>query len=282
MTTLYVSDLDGTLLAPDGRISVRSLSIINGLIARGLPFTYATARSIHSARIVADGLRMELPAIIYNGAMLADARNGRIISSLSHSQETVAALRDMIGQTNAPMPFVYALTDGRESVRYMQGSLNDGMARYLASRPGDKRFACARSEDELFSGGVFYFTFIGAREELSALHQRALELDCVTLFQTELGRADEYWLEIMPRGATKAEAIARLKQQLGFERVVCFGDYPNDASMFSIADEAYAVGNADPALKALATGVIGDNAHDGVAVFLEERFAGKLANEHGR
>ena len=47
--TLYVSDLDGTLLNSQGEISSYSLKVINELIEQGMKFTYATARSLVSA-----------------------------------------------------------------------------------------------------------------------------------------------------------------------------------------------------------------------------------------
>ena len=82
----------------------------------------------------------------------------------------------------------------------------------------------------------------------------------------------EQWLEIMPKNATKANAVLKLKQMLGCERVVCFGDGVNDISMFEIADECYAVENADKRLKDTASAVIGSNDTDGVAHRLLEIF----------
>ena len=49
-----------------------------------------------------------------------------------------------------------------------------------------------------------------------------------------------------------------------------FGDGINDLDMFHIADEAYAVENAVPELKAAATAVIVSNDEDGVAKWLRE------------
>ena len=46
MKVLYVSDLDGTLITRNERISEYNLGILNALIGRGLLFTYATARSL--------------------------------------------------------------------------------------------------------------------------------------------------------------------------------------------------------------------------------------------
>lgn len=50
MHTLYVSDLDGTLLRSDETISEYTSNIINSLIDRGMIFSYATARSLITAK----------------------------------------------------------------------------------------------------------------------------------------------------------------------------------------------------------------------------------------
>ena len=56
MKTLYISDLDGTLLNSQGKISDYSIKTINNLINEGMIFTYATARSLVSASPVTRGL----------------------------------------------------------------------------------------------------------------------------------------------------------------------------------------------------------------------------------
>ena len=86
--------------------------------------------------------------------------------------------------------------------------------------------------------------------------------------QQELYRP-EYWCEIMPRKATKAEAIKSLKALWNCDRIVSFGDAINDIPMFELSDECYAVENAVPELKKAATGIIDSNDQDGVAKWLE-------------
>ncbi len=56
MKTLFVSDLDGTLLNTKDKINPQSLEIINSLVEGGVLFTYATARSLVSAAKVTEGL----------------------------------------------------------------------------------------------------------------------------------------------------------------------------------------------------------------------------------
>ena len=43
--TLYVSDLDGTLLRPDATVSAFTAETLRALTAEGMLFSYATARS---------------------------------------------------------------------------------------------------------------------------------------------------------------------------------------------------------------------------------------------
>ncbi|WP_124066446.1 HAD hydrolase family protein [Clostridium sp. E02] len=49
MKTLYVTDLDGTLLNKQDTINKNSIEIMNNLVEKGMNFTYATARSFVTA-----------------------------------------------------------------------------------------------------------------------------------------------------------------------------------------------------------------------------------------
>ena len=79
-------------------------------------------------------------------------------------------------------------------------------------------------------------------------------------------------LEIQAPGISKASAIRSLAAELGVERTVVFGDNLNDLPMFAIADEAVAVANAEPEVKAAATIIIGPNYTDAVARFIDADF----------
>ena len=85
--TLYVSDLDGTLLNKQDRINPKSIRIINDLVERGMTFTYATARSLSSASIVTQGLSAAIPVIVYNGAFILQPSTGEILSKESFQEE---------------------------------------------------------------------------------------------------------------------------------------------------------------------------------------------------
>ena len=60
MRTLYVTDLDGTLMRDDKTISNESVAILNRLFSQGIFLTYATARSLSSASEITKSIAQKL------------------------------------------------------------------------------------------------------------------------------------------------------------------------------------------------------------------------------
>ena len=94
--TLYVTDLDGTLMRNDLSISEFSVRTINELVEKGFAFTYATARSINSARTITGELKLNLPVITRNGAVLADNTTGKYLEKAVFTDEEVKLLKELI------------------------------------------------------------------------------------------------------------------------------------------------------------------------------------------
>ena len=270
MNTLYVSDLDGTLLNTNTELSEKSKGILNILLQRGVKFTYATARSFSSASKIVQGLNISIPVITYNGAYFIEPAEGKIIYSTSFSYDQMKYISTIFIE-NKIYPLVYSLFNSEERVSWLEGKENEGMLHYLKARMGDKRLRCVTKEEELYLGAIFYFTAIGEKNELEILKSYFDDKSqFICTLQQELYGDGEYWLEVMPHNATKAMGIKRLKEITGCDKVICFGDAINDISMFAIADEAYAVAEANLQLKQISTGVIGSNNDDGVALWLLE------------
>lgn len=273
MKTLYLSDLDGTLLRRDDRLSLYTVNVLNALLSGGTLFSYATARSLASASRVTEGLHVSLPAIVYNGAFIMDAHTGeRLISHLFND-----AFRREASDFLSPLgvfPLVYAFVDGEERVSWLTGRENRGIRHYVHTRAGDKRLRPVSGEAELYAGDVFYITCIGERGALGPVYEHyGGNRVCNCTLQQELYR-EEWWCEIMPKQATKGNAALLLKEMLGCDKLVVFGDAINDLPLFAAADASYAVENAAEAVKHAATGVVPSNENDGVARWLEQNVRG--------
>lgn len=273
--TLYVSDLDGTLMHKDLKISDFSVKTINALVGKGVAFTYATARSISSAGTITKDLKLKLPVITRNGAVLADNNTGKIIEKALFTEKEVEMLKEMLPEL--PKTGFVSCYFGDDMKKVFAGSLHTAeLQGYLDYYKDDPSVVTVSDLSEMFMGNPGYVTIIGDKDEIEPLYIRTREYngwEC--LFQKDIYR-DEYWLEITPRNSTKAKSILKLKEEYGFDKLVVFGDSVNDIPMFKIADEAYAVSNAVDELQALATGIIGSNEEDAVAVYLSKAEPGML------
>lgn len=266
MKTLYVSDLDGTLIRSDERTSEYTNQVINRLVAEGMIFSYATARSFHTSHKVTAGLNARIPLITYNGAMVVDNVDGSFLIKNFFGEEVRDILRDLFDHDVYPM--VYGFVEGIEKFSFLPAKSSRSLLAFNETRRGDKRCRMVDTEAELMQGDIFYLTCIDEAEKLLPLYEKYKDR-CHCVYQIDI-YSGEPWLEIMPRAASKSNAIRQVQQMLGCDRLVVFGDGKNDIDMFEMADEAYAMANAVPELKAKATAVIGSNNEDGVAKWLEE------------
>ncbi|MBQ7786477.1 MAG: HAD family hydrolase [Clostridia bacterium] len=265
MRTLYVTDLDGTLLRSDEKTSAFTNRAINELAGKGMLFSYATARSYVTASKVTRGLDARIPLIVYNGALVIDHGTGEImISNFFGAQTARAMLQDLLA--NDIFPIVYAFADSVEKFSYIDARCTWGMREFVNSRRGDRRDNPVNDVQALFEGDIFYFACIDEAEKLAPLYEKYKDA-CHAVFHRDI-YSGAHWLELMPKAASKSNAIRQLKAMLGCDKLVVFGDGKNDIDMFQLADESYAVENAAPELKAVATGVIGSNNEDAVAKWL--------------
>ena len=177
----------------------------------------------------------------------------------------------LLGDQIKRLGFVTSYIDGEMVKLFDNGEISEGLKEFLGET-NDKRIREIRDDQDIFAGTVTYCTLIANKRELQPLYEKvknAGDWECVFSKDTY---GEDYWLEICPLHATKAKAILKYKEKMGFDRVVVFGDSVNDISMFEIADESYAVENAIDELKEIATSVIACNDQDGVAKFLSDRW----------
>lgn len=267
MKTLYISDLDGTLLDKNASVSDFTAKTINSLIAKGLDFSFATARSLVTSCNITKSINITLPVITNNGTFAEYPKTGEtfIANEFTDDEKEFAAA---LFSGKRVLPFVYAVIDGKRRTSWTLGKTNDRMQGYIAAHKGDSRLRITKTEADLFLGKAYYFTLIGDYDELAPVREEFLKDSRFTLnFQREI-YYDAWWLEIMPKNANKGISLKAIKEKLGFDRVVAFGDSVNDIPLFEAADECYAVENAAPEIKKIATGVIASNNDDGVARFL--------------
>lgn len=267
MKTLYITDLDGTLLRNDQTLSDFSAAALNEILEKGVCFSYATARSASTAQAVMKKVKAPSVAVVYNGAFIVETKSGQRLISNAFAPEDSKTLLDAALSLGI-YPRVYALVGGTERFTYTKEHLeSEGAKEYFRTRAGDKR-AHLGTEKELYTGEIFLISCCNKREVLFPLYEK-LKDRCHCHFYSD-NYSSDYYLELVPDGATKEKGALKLKELFGCDEIVAFGDGVNDIPLFKAADECYAVSNACEELKAIASGVVGSNEEDSVAKWLLE------------
>lgn len=274
MKTLYVSDLDGTLLNQNAELTKESARILTYLIEeKNIWFTVATARSPATVMRLLRALPLKLPLVVMTGALLYDPVKGSYPLVQALAPDAVAQLTRIINR-HGVSAFVHTVQHNMIDVYYRE--LSTEFERLFVLRrtgTGFKRFF--QTDDYLScvkNGKVTLFTVMNKKEIVDALLPEFEAVSGTTCYcyREEYG-SENYYLEVFGSQTSKASALQKLMELTGAGRLCCFGDNVNDISMFRISDESYATQNAAPAAKAAATGVIGSNTADGVARFLQAR-----------
>ena len=283
MTSVYISDLDGTLLRGDATLSDYSYTVLRRLIEAGLKFTVASARSVVSMRPMLRGLELPLPVIEFNGAFVTDLGSDRKLVVNDLEKAILETAYGIIGGFGV-QPFVSTF-NGQSDRVYYERSVNEGTDWYLRDREaaGDGRFAVVERVTEHFEECVVCLTAIERQtvvEQISARIEREIPRGVEIHVMENLYHPGWHWLTVHDATATKAAGVERLIKMAGLTgaETVCFGDHVNDLKMFGAADRCYAVSNAREVLRREATAIIGSNEEDSVARFIEEDFKRQAAD----
>lgn len=278
MSSVYISDLDGTLLQNDATLSDFAEETLRDLLAEGLLFTVASARSVVSMQGMLRGLPLPLPVIEFNGAFLSDLNTGRheIINAIDPS--IAGGLYELVLAYHL-VPFVSSFDGSKDRVHY-DTAINDGMHWYLNDRlrHRDRRWPDPSDLTASLREQVVCFTIVAKKEVLAELQAAVLEMYAGSvethLFENQYSPG-WHWLTVHDVRATKDQAIRLLIDRYGLSgsEVVVFGDQSNDLKMFQIADRSLAVANATEELKHRADILIGSNEEDSVVKFIADDWA---------
>lgn len=269
---LIVFDLDGTLLDSKSAVSEHTRDTLQQLHRSGVAYTVATGRTLHGSRDLLNGHRFTLPHIYKNGVMIWQPKSDIFSHSnlLTHSE-----IRHVLLAFNnaAVTPFIFTLEPDNRHVVY-HPPLQSAAERRLASLFAMERGMALLPITELpAEAGITNISALGSREAIDAVAQLVDEEDHLIAYAGNALEGENLcWIDVHHSASSKGNAISTLKQELGFTRVICFGDSDNDLSMFAMADESYAPSNAKDAVKASATAVIGHHDEDGISRFLRDRF----------
>lgn len=259
---LIATDLDGTLLRPDGTVSDRTQAALRAMTELGATVVFVTARPPRQLDTLAEHLGLSGSAVCSNGAIVYTL-SSQVFAEV-HDLE-VATARVVVESLAATLPSVgFAVDTGRMAY--------DGPG-YGWPSPDDRKGDRVRVDDpaqlwEVRDPIVKLLAWsprLDTHSMLSIVAEAAQHEAEITCSNT-VGP-----LEVSAPGVTKASTLASLCDSLGIgpAEVIAFGDMPNDLSLLCWAGAGYAMANAHPSVLSAVPLHTSTNSDDGVAVVLE-------------
>ncbi|MBD0321891.1 MAG: HAD family hydrolase [Aldersonia sp.] len=263
---LIASDVDGTLLDDDEKVSPRTRATVSALVADGANFILATGRPPRLIAPVVDGLGFAPLAVCGNGAVLYDSAQDRVISARALDVETLDWIAELAYR---------ALPGCGLAAERVGDRAHDAATPQFVSAP-DYEHAWLNPDN----------TQVSVQEVLSApaikllirLPNEHSEQMRATLAPLVGDRADITYstnkglIEVSAPGVTKASGVRAAAERLGSAEstdIIAFGDMPNDVPLLEYAGRGVAMGHGHPDALAVADEITATNNEDGVARVLE-------------
>lgn len=257
---LIATDLDGTIVNHDGRISDRTVATFKRAHAEGIEIFFVTGRPPRWMPEIREAFGLG-SAICGNGAMLYDLLGDKVLEEwlidTDAQHETVNRLRASIPEVSfAVESHNYFHREKAYIPRWDVGLDNIGVhtIEEVIKSPALKMLArCSQqnlSSDEM-------------------LDIASVELD--GLVTVTHSNPHDSLLEISALGVSKGATLAKMAARLGIDASDCvtFGDNPNDFSMLSWSGRSYAMASGHPDGPKFAKSVAGPCEEDGVAIAIE-------------
>jgi hydroxymethylpyrimidine pyrophosphatase-like HAD family hydrolase len=260
---LVASDLDGTLLRSDQKISDQTRRAVHRSLTRA-PFVIATGRPPRLVDSIADDLGHHALAVCSNGAITIDLNDNRVVDtkllSVKAALNAVDAIRSVIpgatfavdtlnGLGHDPTYVPRWVMPPGTRVAPVEQLLDQPSLKLLFRYPELTVDVLTKVIDAVGDNGAITY---GASDKA----------------MTALG---DVLIEVMAFGVNKASALERVCAAKGIaaEDVLAFGDMPNDKEMLEWAGHGVAMANGNADIRAAANEVTESNDDHGVALVLE-------------
>jgi hypothetical protein len=255
---LVATDLDGTLLRSDDRVSERTREALAAVTVAGAVHLVVTGRAVPWTRYILDELGYEGLAVCGQGAQLYDAGAHRLLTSVTLDRQLAGLALAKIEAEVGPLALA-ASRDGLDGdVLIGPGYQVQGLLQAVPFTDAAELWAAPLTKVYI------QHPRLSDDELASAARVAAGGLVSITM-------AGEGIVEILPLGLSKATGLSLAARRLGVKAAdtIAFGDMPNDIPMFAWSAHGVAMANAHEELKAVADELTLSNEEDGIAVVLE-------------
>ena len=276
MIKLIASDMDGTLLNSNHKISEENIKAIKEAEQKGIRFAIATGRDYESVKPVLNEYNLKCECIVMSGAEYRDI-NGSVLESIEIDNEDVKKIIEELHLVGLSCDI---LTDkgvyGSNKELYEKG-LKERKEMLENTMSEEKLKEFEKQFRHLFNPKYISDINTFTNENIKIYKVMAYSKDCELIEELKgkfnknenIAVASTFSndIEITHVNAQKGRIISKVIKKLNIEKdeVMVLGDSFNDYSMFTEFNNSFAMGNAIDEIKNIATYITDSNDNNGVA-----------------
>jgi Cof subfamily protein (haloacid dehalogenase superfamily) len=261
--SLVISDVDGTLVTHDKRLTDAAIKAVKHLAEKNISFTVTSSRPSFGMRMLVEPLGLKLPFGAFNGGLIVDPA----FNVLEKSVIPTATARMAIDALESCGVDIWLFTadrwlitrdDGRYVPHERNTILTDPIT--VSRFDGAMNDACK---------------IVGVSADPEKLMQCEATMQAALSDRASAARSQSYYLDITPAGRNKGTFVEAMATRLGVspQTIATIGDMSNDLAMFGKSGLSFAMGNATDGVKARATHVTDTNDNDGFAKAMDRIIA---------
>lgn len=264
---LICSDLDGTLLNEEFKVSKENAEAIEYFKSEGGYFTFITGRMPYYAREIYEMARPNAPIGCSNGAAIYDYESGEYIWSREMDKSALRFL-EIVEQE---LPELGFNINTFEEVLFCKESSAMKFIRDIAGLPN----TCGdfRKVQEPFVKVVFGHEDSSLIDRLEEMLQAAPWVE-----RFDALRAGFCLYEMQMKGIHKGIVLPILAEHLGIDekKIIAVGDQENDLGMIKAAHLGIAVANASENVKSIADRITVDHRDHAIAKIISDLESGEI------
>jgi Cof subfamily protein (haloacid dehalogenase superfamily) len=263
---LVASDIDGTILGHDGKISDRTIRAFHACRKAGVELVFVTGRPPRWLHPLEEQLGHTGTVICSNGAVVWDLEADKVVSAQTMAIDDIFEIRRIIKKVRPTALFAAETLTG---FHLEPGFIENGSSELLSEFTPAPLASTLTAEDAV----VKFLAIVRegtADEFLAEVGPAVGSLASVTHSAPTVAM-----LELAVPGINKAVTLADYAASLGIDAadVVAFGDMPNDIEMLRWAGHGYGMASGHPEAIRAAGQQAPHFDDDGVAQILEEKLA---------
>jgi Cof subfamily protein (haloacid dehalogenase superfamily) len=253
--SLVISDVDGTLVTHDKRLTDAAIKAVRHLAEKKIAFTITSSRPSFGMRMLVQPLGLKLPLGAFNGSLIVDPA----FNVLQKSVIPAATARMVIDMLGARGVDIWLFTADRWLITRNDGHYVPHERNTILTDP-----IAVSGFDSAIDDAC---KIVGVSADPEKLVHCESEMQAALGDRALAARSQSYYLDITPAGRDKGTFVEAMAARLGIpqQAIVTIGDMSNDLAMFGKSGMSFAMGNATDEIKARATHVTDTNENDGFA-----------------